>query len=214
VSPLIYLQPPPIPPLVVHRSRWHLPLHDMDAHALAVAALNEVARRPSHPESAADDTPGSTCDSAVRSASAPPTKLQSHSFTREAKEASSTSDNSQNTATDGHESPSTPPTSDGILSQEHESHLAQLSKLAAVQRPLAAPRNTILLDSSPKSRKRTADGLPKLTDTSPIRPTTSEGTRHTRNLSTVSSTSSTASSRVSEVYNCISYPHRAVIVCL
>lgn len=117
---------------------------------------------------------------------------------------STSSDNSQDT-TDGHDTASTPPTSDGFSSQStildtRISQLSQLSQLAAACQPLArgtATRPTV--DIPTAGSKRTADGQVKATAfKSPTSPNGPYNRGHSRNPSTFSNASSTTS-RITEV---------------
>ncbi|RDW69263.1 hypothetical protein BP6252_08283 [Coleophoma cylindrospora] len=117
---------------------------------------------------------------------------------------STSSDNSQYT-TDGHDTASTPPTSDGFSSQStipdtHLSQLSQLSQLAAARQPLAQSTAARLdVDIMTAGSKRTADGQVKPTmSKSPTSPNGPYRRGHSRTTSTFSNASSTTS-RIGEL---------------
>ncbi|KAL3423939.1 hypothetical protein PVAG01_05686 [Phlyctema vagabunda] len=117
----------------------------------------------------------------------------------------STASNHSQDTTDGHDTVSTPPTSEGFSSQGtipdgQLSQLSQLSQLAAAQQPLApaaATRPGVTIPAT--GHKRTADGQVKSgTFKSPATPNGLYHRGHSRNASTFSNASSTTS-RIGEL---------------
>ena len=206
----------------------------MDHHEPAIVALNEVAHSTSHlrdpspgkvasPRSSSnatgiDRTNNPIVDSVAgvqeRSQQFPESvRIMAHAersqLTQNNKtsgEQSTLSDNSQS-ATDGHDGISTPPTStsDGFSSQSTnpEGQVAQpsqLSQLAAAQEPITGSvpgTRPNLAIATTVGQKRTADGQVK--PSSSISPTSPQSHGHSRNISAVSNVSSAASSRIGEV---------------
>ena len=191
----------------------------MDAHELAIAALQEVAHPRSHrrdivtgkvasslsrPNATGGDMNNAIDDNAAHaqelSSGAQGAKVNPGESQNSALDSRSTSnDNSQSTA-DGHEV-STPPTSasDGVssqsTSQDQLSQLSQLSQLAAAQPPMTSSSTARPMIAT-AGQKRTADGQVK--PPSPPSPQVPRVRGHSRNTSAVSNTS-VASSRIGEV---------------
>jgi hypothetical protein len=195
----------------------------MDAHQLAIAALNEVTQsshRRDFPGVAIPD-PNATGAHSMNNAiddnavdSQEPSQVSSGtkgvmihvggSQESQYSTIQATSSNNSQSTTDGHDA-ATPPTStsDGFSSQSTNqdgqlSQLSQLSQLAAAQQPLkniSAARQT-LPNGPTAGHKRTADGQVK--PPSPPSPQASNMRGHSRNTSAVSNVS-VASSRLGEV---------------
>jgi len=194
----------------------------MDAHELAIAALNEVANPSSHRRTGkvASQSPTATgidieTDNAIVQNPAGALEPSQQTTGIDAMNSTmgglqddalqSTSSNNSQSTTDGHDTVSTPPTSnsDGFSSQSTNqdgqlSQLSQLSQLAAAQQPISntfAARDPISINPT-AGQKRTADGHVK--DPSPTSPARPRVRGHSRNTSSVSNIS-TSSSRIGEV---------------
>lgn len=202
----------------------------MDAHQLAIAALNESQsshrRDPTAVAIPHQNATGSYSmnNAIVKTTTESQDSLGEASGTAEVAlngEGSqdshysmlqSTSSNHSQSTTDEQDA-ATPPTStsDGFSSQSTNqdgqlSQLSQLSQIAAAQQPMkntSAARQS-LPNGPTAGHKRTADGQVK--PPSPPSPHASVARGHSRNTSTVSNVSSVASSRIGEVNKDLHFP--------
>lgn len=183
----------------------------MEAHEVAIAALNAFAHNSGHQEMPNNTTPvprvvyeAQTNAVATRIPETTSTNTLSHDpqgsyASSNAFQVSST--DSQSTNTDLNDGASTPPTSDTYSTQSQESQLSQLSQLAAAQphlesAELVAQQGLGLLATT--TQKRTASGMVK-NHKAAAPPTVAHGRGHSRSMSAISTGSSAASSRIGEV---------------
>lgn len=191
----------------------------MEAHEVAIAALNEFANNSSQLETRNNATPVPRSvyeaqTTAVATRIPETTTNDAISHEPQGSYASSSalqvsSNDSQSTNTDINDRASTPPTSDTYSTQSHESQLSQLSQLAAAQphlesAGLLAQQGLGMLATT--AQKRTSSGLIKSHKVgAPSDPKVSHGKGHSRSTSAISTSSSAASSRIGEVrgFHCL-----------
>lgn len=196
----------------------------MDAHAVAIAALSEFANHPSDDlgvtgSDPVGDRPNNGPVAARRDATHLQTRRQSHPLLEagtngDSQLISTSSNTSQTTNADSHESQNTPPTSDGFSSQDYESQLSQSTKAATASKSngITSSKQHLLSPGTTAGQKRTASGTVKPSESQQrTTPGTSPPNRHTRTSSVVSNTSSAASTRIGEVIYHSLHPLMALI---